>query len=75
MGLPIGGIWSASFKNIIVEKCTVDYEYQKLEEQHEGDGKVYHNIQNNNRVKGNKQYLDQTNNREKDKEEITKLYR
>lgn len=44
MGLFIGGIWLVFFKNIIVEKCIVDYEYQKLEEQYEGDGKVYYNI-------------------------------
>lgn len=57
----------------MVEKCIFDYEYLKLEGKHEENGKVQQTFQNSKRAKGNKWHLDQTNNRKKDKEEITTL--
>lgn len=30
----------APLKNLIVEKCIFDYDYQKLKRKHEGNGKV-----------------------------------
>lgn len=57
----------------IVEKCIFDYEYMKLEGKYKENGKVQQFFQNSKGAKGNKQYLDQTNKRKKDKEEITKL--